>query len=43
LLKTSQDNVDQIGAEVGYAKGVTLRAMLCRMLDRAVREIRRSL
>ena len=43
LLRTSQASVDQIGAEVGYAEGVTLRALLRRRLGRGVREIRRSL
>ena len=43
LLRTSHASVDQIGAEVGYAEGVTLRALLRRKLGRGVREIRRSL
>jgi transcriptional regulator GlxA family with amidase domain len=43
LLKTSHSSVDQIAAEVGYADGVTLRALLRRRLGRGVREIRRSL
>jgi transcriptional regulator GlxA family with amidase domain len=43
LLKTSHASVDQIAAEVGYAEGVTLRALLRRRLGRGVREIRRSL
>jgi transcriptional regulator GlxA family with amidase domain len=43
LLKTSQASVDQIAAEVGYAEGVTLRALLRRRLGHGVREIRRSL
>ena len=43
LLETSQASVDQIAAEVGYAEGVTLRALLRRKLGRSVREIRRSL
>ena len=43
LLETSQSSVDQIAAEVGYAEGVTLRALLRRRLGRGVREIRRSL
>ena len=42
-LETSQASVDQIAAEVGYAEGVTLRALLRRKLGRGVREIRRSL
>ena len=36
-------DVNRIGAEVGYAEGVTLRALLRRRLGRGVREIRRSL
>ena len=43
LLKTSQAGVDQIAAEIGYAEGVTLRALLRRKLGRGVREIRRSI
>jgi transcriptional regulator GlxA family with amidase domain len=43
LLETSQASVDQIAAKVGYAEGVTLRALLRRKLGRGVREIRRSL
>src|SRR5476649_1848078 len=43
LLRTSHASVDQIGAEVGYAEGVTLRALPRRRLGRGVREIRRSL
>lgn len=42
LLKTSQASVDQIGAAVGYAEGVSLRALLRRRLGRSVRDIRRS-
>jgi AraC-like DNA-binding protein len=42
LLETSQASVDQIAGEVGYAEGVTLRALLRRKLGRGVREIRRS-
>ena len=43
LLKTSRASVDQIAAEVGYAAGATLRALLRRRLGRGVREIRRTL
>jgi transcriptional regulator GlxA family with amidase domain len=43
LLETSQASVDQIATEVGYAEGVTLRALLRRKLGRGVREIRHSL
>jgi transcriptional regulator GlxA family with amidase domain len=40
LLKTSNASVDEIAAAVGYAEGVTLRALLRRRLGRGVREIR---
>jgi len=43
LLETSQASIDQIATEVGYAEGVTLRALLRRKLGRGVREIRGSL
>jgi len=42
LLKTSSCSVDEIAAAVGYAEGVTLRALLRRRLGRGVRELRRS-
>lgn len=40
LLKTSNASVDQIASKVGYAEGVTLRALLRRRLGRGVKEIR---
>src|SRR4029077_71841 len=39
LLRSSHASVDQIAAKVGYAEGVTLRALLRRKLGRGVREI----
>jgi transcriptional regulator GlxA family with amidase domain len=42
LLRSGHASVDQIAAEVGYAEGVTLRALLRRRLGRGVREIRRT-
>jgi transcriptional regulator GlxA family with amidase domain len=42
LLKTENASVDEVAAQVGYADGGTLRALLRRRLDVGVREIRRS-
>ncbi|KGD99926.1 MULTISPECIES: helix-turn-helix domain-containing protein [Rhizobium/Agrobacterium group] len=40
LLKTSDESPDEIAALVGYADGVTLRALLRQRLGRGVREMR---
>jgi transcriptional regulator GlxA family with amidase domain len=42
LLKTGHESVDEIAARVGYADGVTLRALLRRHLGYGIREIRRA-
>lgn len=40
-LRSSQDSLDEIAAEVGYSDGVTLRTLLRRRTGRGVRELRR--
>jgi transcriptional regulator GlxA family with amidase domain len=40
LLKTSKHSVDRIAEQVGYADGVTLRALLRKRLGKGVRELR---
>jgi transcriptional regulator GlxA family with amidase domain len=40
LLKTTRASVDEIAERVGYADGVTLRALLRRQLQTGVRAIR---
>jgi len=40
LLRTGTESVDQIAAQIGYADGVSLRALLRRKLGRGVRELR---
>jgi transcriptional regulator GlxA family with amidase domain len=40
LLKTGSGTIEQIATQVGYADGVTLRALLRKKLGRGVRELR---
>jgi transcriptional regulator GlxA family with amidase domain len=40
LLRTTTTNVDEIAEAVGYADGVTLRALIRRKIGRGVRELR---
>ena len=40
LLRTGSESIDQIAAQICYADGVTLRALLRRKLGRGVRELR---
>ncbi|MGF6400281.1 transcriptional regulator GlxA family with amidase domain [Pseudomonas frederiksbergensis] len=42
LLRTSQQDIETIAAEVGYSDGVTLRTLLRRRLGRGVRDLRQS-
>jgi len=42
LLKTTASSVDEVAERVGYADGVTLRALLRRRLNQGIREIRRT-
>ena len=42
LLKTSDKSLEQIASVVGYAEGVSLRALLRQRLGRGVRELRMS-
>ncbi len=41
LLRTTDDGLDRIAAEVGYAEGVTLRNLLRRRLARSASQLRR--
>jgi transcriptional regulator GlxA family with amidase domain len=42
LLKTGSATVDEVATRVGYADGVTLRALLRRRLKIGIKEIRRT-
>jgi transcriptional regulator GlxA family with amidase domain len=42
LLKTTPASADDVAAQVGYADGVTLRALLRRQLHQGIKEIRRT-
>jgi len=42
LLKTGNVTVDEVASRVGYADGVTLRALLRRRLNVGIKEIRRT-
>lgn len=43
LLQSTQDSVDRIAEEVGYAEGVTLRNLLRRRLGRGAAQLRRGI
>jgi transcriptional regulator GlxA family with amidase domain len=42
LLKTTDASVDEVAGRVGYADGVTLRALLRRQLNQGIKQIRRA-